>query len=34
VSGKPLGELVDATFDWLPGRTYLVNASSSASDIE
>jgi broad specificity phosphatase PhoE len=34
VNGRPLEELVDAPFDWQPGWTYLVNASSSASDIE
>ena len=34
VDGRPLEELVDAPFDWQPGWTYLVNASSSASDIE
>jgi broad specificity phosphatase PhoE len=29
----PLEELVDAPFDWQPGWNYLVNASSSSSDI-
>ena len=34
VSGTPLEQLVDAPFDWQPGWLYVVNASSSASDIE
>jgi broad specificity phosphatase PhoE len=34
VNGAPLEELVDAPFAWQPGWFYLVNASSSASDIE
>lgn len=34
VNGRPLDELVDAPFDWRPGWTYVVNASSSASAIE
>ena len=34
VNGRPLEDVVDAPFDWQPGWTYLVNASSSASDIE
>jgi alpha-ribazole phosphatase/probable phosphoglycerate mutase len=34
VNSRPLEELVDAPFDWQPGWIYLVNASSSASDIE
>jgi broad specificity phosphatase PhoE len=34
VSGSPLEELVDAPFDWQPGWVYVVNASSSDSDIE
>jgi broad specificity phosphatase PhoE len=34
LNGRPLEELVDAPFEWQPGWTYLVNASSSASDIE
>ena len=34
VDGRPLEELVDAPFDWQPGWIYLLNASSSASDIE
>ena len=33
LDGAPLEELVDAPFDWQPGWTYLVNASSSSSDI-
>jgi broad specificity phosphatase PhoE len=34
VNGRPLEELVKAPFNWQPGWTYLVNASSSSSDIE
>jgi broad specificity phosphatase PhoE len=34
VGGTPLEELVAAPFLWRDGWTYLVNASSSASDIE
>jgi broad specificity phosphatase PhoE len=34
VNGMPLEELVDAPFAWQEGWLYLVNASSSASDIE
>ena len=34
VNGLPLEELVDAPFAWQEGWLYLVNASSSASDIE
>jgi hypothetical protein len=34
VNGAPLEQLVDAPFEWQPGWTYVVNASSSASDIE
>jgi broad specificity phosphatase PhoE len=34
VDGTSLEELVDAPFAWQPGWTYLVNASSSSSDIE
>jgi alpha-ribazole phosphatase/probable phosphoglycerate mutase len=34
VNGVSLEQLVDAPFAWRPGWTYLVNASSSASDIE
>jgi broad specificity phosphatase PhoE len=34
VNGASLEEVVDAPFAWQPGWTYLVNASSSASDIE
>jgi broad specificity phosphatase PhoE len=34
VNGTPLEELVDAPFVWQEGWFYLVNASSSASDIE
>jgi broad specificity phosphatase PhoE len=33
LEGAPLEELVDAPFDWQPGWNYLVNASSSSSDI-
>jgi broad specificity phosphatase PhoE len=34
VNGLPLEELVGAPFDWRPGWLYVVNASSSSSDIE
>ena len=34
LNGAPIEELVDAPFDWQPGWLYVVNASSSASDIE
>jgi broad specificity phosphatase PhoE len=34
VNGAPLEELVAAPFGWQEGWLYLVNASSSASDIE
>jgi broad specificity phosphatase PhoE len=34
VNGVPLAELVDAPFAWQEGWLYLVNASSSSSDIE
>ena len=34
VNGTPLEELVDAPFEWQPGWLYVVNASSSAFDIE
>jgi len=34
VDGVPLEELVDAPFVWQEGWVYVVNASSSASDIE
>ncbi len=34
VNGAPLEQLVDAPFEWQPGWVYVVNASSSASDIE
>ena len=34
VDGVPLEELVDEPFAWQEGWLYLVNASSSASDIE
>jgi broad specificity phosphatase PhoE len=34
LDGIPLEELVDAPFAWQEGWLYLVNASSSASDIE
>jgi broad specificity phosphatase PhoE len=34
VNGAPLEELLDAPFAWQEGWAYLVNASSSASDIE
>jgi broad specificity phosphatase PhoE len=34
VNGSPLEELVDAPFAWQEGWVYLVNASSSSSDIE
>jgi broad specificity phosphatase PhoE len=34
VDGRPLEELVDAPFAWQPGWIYVVNASSSTSDIE
>jgi broad specificity phosphatase PhoE len=33
VDGRPLEELVDAPFEWQPGWVYVVNASSSTSDI-
>jgi broad specificity phosphatase PhoE len=33
LESAPLEELVDAPFDWQPGWLYLVNASSSSSDI-
>ena len=33
LEGAPLEELVDALFDWQPGWVYVVNASSSSSDI-
>ena len=33
LDGAPLEELVDAPFDWQPGWIYVVNASSSSSDI-
>ena len=33
LDGALLEELVDAPFDWQPGWTYLLNASSSSSDI-
>jgi broad specificity phosphatase PhoE len=34
VGGEPLEEIVDAPFVWQPGWLYVVNASSSSSDIE
>jgi broad specificity phosphatase PhoE len=34
VKGTPLEALVDAPFEWREGWLYLVNASSSDSDIE
>jgi broad specificity phosphatase PhoE len=34
VEGMPLEEVVDAPFAWQEGWVYLVNASSSSSDIE
>ena len=34
VDGASLEELVDAPFAWQEGWLYVVNASSSASDIE
>jgi alpha-ribazole phosphatase/probable phosphoglycerate mutase len=34
VNATPLEELVDAPFAWQEGWLYVVNASSSASDIE
>jgi broad specificity phosphatase PhoE len=34
VNGLPLEELVDAPFEWQEGWLYVVNASSSSSDIE